>query len=210
MPHRDTPSELDARALRVALCDGHGVYRRRLMMALEADSAIAVIADAAVPRDLGSILADVDPDVLIVDLASPDGSPLEGIRRLCAVMPNTAILALAGPGNEPAPALVAGARGAVTKTEAIRRGPDVVRRLAAGGLYLDRRAARSLGTMIEDHEHLPGVSSHHLELLHQMSAGRTTRELGPFFKSSAERLDEDLETIVSVLMQRDADQHAIG
>lgn len=195
----DHSAEIASGSIHVALCDGHGVYRRRLMIALEHDEAIAVVADAAVPGALGPVLAEVTPHVLIVDLAAPDGDPVDGIQRLSAAMPGTAVLALAGPSDDPAPALIAGAAGSLTKTEALRRGSEVVRHLAAGHVYVDRRAASSLSRLVERHENFPGLSKHHVEVLHQISAGRTLRELGPFFRCSTEELERDVLLILDVL-----------
>ncbi len=187
------------RPLRVALCDGHGVFRRRLLIALEHDPDVAVVAEADVPGALGSALVDAPADVLVVDLASPDGDPVDGIRRLSSALPDVAILGLAGPGDDAVPALLAGAAGAMTKTAALRRGAGAIREVAAGNVFVDRRAAQFLARRVEDHERLDGLNSHHLELLYQLSAGRSIRELGPFFRSDAIRLQADLRRVIDVL-----------
>lgn len=192
----------------VALCEGHSVLRRRLLMSLEHDGDIAVIAEAELPGGLGSIIGTVSPQVMTVDMCAPyDDTPApirsrratEGIERLVSAMSHVPVVALSGPTDDPALALLAGARGALPKTDAVRRGRDVVRSVAAGRLVVDRRAARSLSAMIErDHDRC-GLNQHHVEVLHQVSSGRSLLELARFFRSDVPVLESKLEEIVAAV-----------
>lgn len=190
----------------VALCEGHGVLRRRLMLALERDGDIAVIAEAELPSGLGSIIGSVKPGVLMVDMCAPYddiAAPLrkmrsaDGIKRLVEALPSVPVLALAGPTDDPAIALLAGASAAMPKTDALRRGNHAVRTLARGAVAIDRRAARSLSAMIEKDIDRCGLNQHHVEILHQVSSGRSLLELARFFRVDVPTLEGRLEEVVS-------------
>ena len=55
----------------VALCEGHGVLRRRLMVSLEREGDISVIAEAVLPSELGPVVGTITPTVLTVDMSAP-------------------------------------------------------------------------------------------------------------------------------------------
>ena len=192
----------------VALCEGHGVFRRRLMIDIERDGDITVIADADLPSGLGPILASVLPSVMTVDMSAPYddvASPIrtmrstDGIQRLVRALPAVPVLALAGPADDPALALIAGAQGAIPKSDALRSGRDAIRELVAGSMVIDRRAARSLSAMIENDLDRCGLNRQHVEILHQVSSGRSLLELARFFRTEVEVLQQRLEQVVLAL-----------
>ncbi len=203
-----TNSSVMAPTIAVAVSEGHGIFRRRLLVHLEGEGDIAVVAESSVPNELGSILSSVTPHVLAVDLSAPhDDVPapvraarsLDGIERLVAAMPAVKVLALAGPNDDAAAALVAGAHGSITKTAALRHGRDAVRTLAGGELLVDRRAARSLAAIIDREPDQFGLNKHHVEVLHQVSSGRSLLELARFFRTEVASLQAMLEEIVRTL-----------
>lgn len=189
----------------VALCEGHGVFRRRLLIDFERDGDISVIADAELPSGLGPILGSVLPSLMTVDMSAPYddvASPIrtmratDGIQRLVKALPAVPVLALAGPTDDPALALIAGARGAIPKSDALRSGRDTIRTLVGGSMVIDRRAARSLSAMIENDLDRCGLNRLHVEILHQVSSGRSLLELARFFRTDIDVLQERLEQVV--------------
>ncbi|MBT8241526.1 MAG: response regulator [Acidimicrobiia bacterium] len=162
----------------VALCEDHEVYRRELMTALEADSDIRVIAEAELASSLGPIAVECPPDVIVVDLTPPKGSPLEIIATLRNHMPNSKVLAIGGPNDDLAPALLAGAPGAVDKRTALAMGGLIVHALAAHKLFLDRRAAESLLRAIHEHPRRASIPLAQVELVDRLAQEDTIADLG--------------------------------
>lgn len=181
------------------------------MIDFESDGDITVIADADLPSGLGPILGSVLPSVMTVDMSAPYddvASPIrtmratDGIQRLVKALPAVPVLALAGPNDDPALALIAGAQGALPKSDALRNGRDAIRGLVCGSMVIDRRAARSLSEMIEGDLDRCGLNRQHVEILHQVSSGRSLLELARFFRTDTEVLQQRLEQVVVALRAR--------
>ncbi len=162
----------------VALCEDHEVYRRELMTALESDTDIVVVAEAELPGGLGPIISDHPPDVIVVDLTPSKGDPIEIIKTLRTHMPDSAVLAVGGPNDDLAPALLAGALGAVDKNIALDMGGLIVHALASGKLFLDRRAAQSLLRALHAHPRRTSIPQTQLELVDALAQVATIAELG--------------------------------
>lgn len=162
----------------VALCDDHEIYRREFLTALESDIDIHVVAEAEVPSGLGPIVAEHPPDVIVVDLTPSKGDPVEIIQTLRNQMPDSAILAVGGPNDELAPALLAGALGAVDKNTALEMGGFIVHALAARKLFFDRRAAHSLLRAIHAHPRRRSIPLSQVELVDKLAEVDTIADLG--------------------------------
>ncbi len=158
------------RATTVALCDDHEIYRRELMTALERDAEIQVVAEADIPSQLGPVINDHPPKIVVVDLTPTQGDALEIISTLRDLMPISAVLAVGGPNDELAPALLAGANGAVDKNVAIRLGPTIVKTLVRGHIFIDQRAAQSLLRAINSHPRRASIPARQVDLVDRLAS----------------------------------------
>lgn len=79
--------------LRVVVVDDHPVFRAGLRAALEAESSLELVAEAATGHAGVRAIADTRPDVAIVDLHLPDLSGIE-VTRLVTAAGDTAVLVL--------------------------------------------------------------------------------------------------------------------
>jgi len=161
----------------VALCDDHEIYRRELMTALEGDTDIQVVAEADLPSGLGPIVSEYPPDVIVVDLTPAKGEAVEIIATLGKRMPDSAILAVGGPNDDLAAALLAGALGAVDKNTALRMGGFIVHAMAARKLFFDKRAAQSLLRAIHAHPRRNAIPHAQVELVDKLAEVETIADL---------------------------------
>jgi len=133
-------------SIRVALVENHRMVREALrgLLALERD--LAIVGEAGDGRTALELVARVEPDVLVLDLALPDLNGVEVARRLRRAGARTRLLALAANGDKLCVQgmLKAGADGYVTKTAAADELPRAIRALAAGQAFLSPDAARAL------------------------------------------------------------------
>ncbi|WP_432573938.1 response regulator transcription factor [Kineococcus sp. SYSU DK005] len=140
--------------LRVLIVDDHPMYRDGLRAALEDDSCLEVIADAADGTRATELALELQPDVVVMDLKMPVVSGVEATRIITAASPHIAVLVLTmfDEDDSVLTAIRAGARGYVLKgagsDEIVRAihavgsgeaifGPTVARRvldLFAGGV----------------------------------------------------------------------------
>lgn len=132
--------------IRILLAEDHAIVREGLKQLLQTQSDILVAAEATSGEEVQRQLPQVAVDLLMLDMSMPGlcGEPL--IIRLHAAFPELPILVLSMH-NEPQVArraLHAGARGYITKDQS----PEVllagIRKVAAGGRFIDPALAEQL------------------------------------------------------------------
>jgi len=132
-------------ALHVVLVDDHHFFREGLRGMLEADGMV-VAGEAADGVEAVSLVRELRPDVVVIDLNMPDCSGLEAIPRITAADADVQIVVLtvSADGDDVLDALAAGACSYIlkdTRTDAI---VSAVRQGAGGQAVLSREIARGL------------------------------------------------------------------
>jgi len=136
----------------IVLADDHPVVRRGLTQFFEEVDDLRVVAEC---EDGESALAEVrkhNPQVLIVDLRMPRASGLEVLRRLRSETNQPATIVLAGniSDDEVVEAMRLGAKGVVLKEMAPMLLVQCIRKVAAGGVWLEKEAiGRALGKILQ-------------------------------------------------------------
>ncbi len=120
--------------LRVAIADDHSLVREGLTRLLSGDPGIEVVAATGDASSAVACLADLSPDVLLLDLAMPGLDGLSAIPRLREACPRTRILILSMY-DEPevaAEAIERGACGLVSKAACAQALVEAIHRVARG------------------------------------------------------------------------------
>jgi DNA-binding NarL/FixJ family response regulator len=106
--------------IRILLADDHTVVRKGLRLLLENEADFQVVADAANGREAVSLAEQLEPDVVVMDIAMPELNGIEAARQISAKLPRTAIVFLSMHSDESyvLRALKAGARGYLLKDSA--------------------------------------------------------------------------------------------
>jgi len=124
----------DEVVVRVLLADDHALVREGTAELLERGGGVRVIGQAADGPEAVRLAEQLQPDVLLLDVAMPGLDGLEVTRRVRAASPRTAVVALSAHDEEPyvLAMLEAGASGYLSKSS---RGHEVVQavRSAAAG-----------------------------------------------------------------------------
>jgi two-component system invasion response regulator UvrY len=128
------------------LVDDHAVVRVGFRMLLSASADIEVIAEADSGELAYQRYADVQPDVVIMDLSMPGMGGIETVRRLLAKDKSARVLVLSAHEDtaHPKRVLKAGALGYLSKRSAPEELIEAVHAIAAGRIYLDAEIARKL------------------------------------------------------------------
>jgi two-component system invasion response regulator UvrY len=133
--------------IRLMLVDDHAVVRVGFKMLLQAsDASIEVVAEAASGEEALQRVAEVQPDVLMLDLSMPGIGGLETVRRLHARDARIKVLVLSAHEDtaHARRALQAGALGYLSKRSAPEALVQAVRTVAAGQRYIDAALAQKL------------------------------------------------------------------
>jgi DNA-binding NarL/FixJ family response regulator len=129
------------RAPRVVLVDDHGLFRSGVRA--ELGRQVDVVGEADDVQPAIALIAELLPDVVLLDVHLPGGGGQAVIQAVKAAHPQVRFLALsASDAPEDVIAVIrAGARGYVTKTISTIELADAVRRVAAGDAVFSHRLA---------------------------------------------------------------------
>jgi DNA-binding NarL/FixJ family response regulator len=103
--------------LRVLIADDHPVFRDGLRGVLDTMGTAEVVAEAATGTDAVQAAANLQPDVVVMDLHMPELGGIEATRRIVGASPHIAVLVLTMSEDDDSvfAAMQAGARGYLVK-----------------------------------------------------------------------------------------------
>jgi DNA-binding NarL/FixJ family response regulator len=180
--------------IRVLIADDHGVIRDglgRLISALEDMEVVGLAGDG---EEALQRVAELSPDVVLMDLDMPRMDGIEATRRVIADHPGTAVLVLTSFSDKPRilGALKAGAAGYLLKDVAADEVAAGIRSAARGESPLDPRAARTILTAQAEPDPLEALSEREREVLMLLVEGLPNKLI-------ARRLDITEKTVKSHL-----------
>lgn len=138
--------------MRIVICDDHRLLLESLSAAL-AHRGITVEAAVLGPADAVRAVTLHDPDVLLIDLAFPEGSGLQAAREVMTRHPRTKVVVLTGSTSSEAlvEALDIGVAGYLRKDQDVPEIAAALEAVASGGSAVDpvllRQASRPSATL---------------------------------------------------------------
>ena len=132
--------------IRVLVADDQAVVRGGLRMILEAQADLEVVGEAADGSEAITMVASLQPDVVLMDIRMPVLDGIEATRRLAETGTRTRVLVLTTYALDEYvyESLKAGAAGFFVKTESPERLVQAVRLIAAGEALLAPEITRRL------------------------------------------------------------------
>lgn len=166
--------------VRVMLVDDHALVRKGFCMLL-ADARIDVAAEADSGEQACQRYAEVQPDVVVMDLSMPGMGGLEATRRLLAHHPNARVLTLSAHEDlaHPRRMLQAGALGYLTKRSATEALIAAVRAVARGERFVDAATAQALAVAQFDGTGHPAemLSAREFSVFLRLAQGTTVAQI---------------------------------
>lgn len=138
-----TSTSVDKNPVKLLLVDDHPVLRLGIKTLLCSDPGLEVVAEADNGQAAVQLAAQLEPDLVIMDLSLPIMTGLEATRAIKAASPERRILILSHH-DEPSYAhsvMEAGADGYVLKRSAWENLLRAVREVVAGGRHVDGELA---------------------------------------------------------------------
>jgi DNA-binding NarL/FixJ family response regulator len=192
------------------ICDDHEILRAGMRGRLEREPDISVVGEAATADQALAKTRELHPDVVLLDLLMPRKSGYEVIADLVRVAPASRVLVVS---SQAAPssvrrALSAGAAGYLPKRASDRELVEAIRRVGAGGGYVDP----DLGAKLVVDAALPALaplSDRECDVLHMLALGYTNQEIAGRLFISVRTVDThrahimlklDLETRAELVM----------
>ena len=170
----------DADPITVVLADDHAVVRTGLRMVLERSGGFDVVSEAGDAESALRTVLGHKPAVLVLDLNMPgELTSLDAIPRVSEVSPGTRVVVLTMQEDPEFArrALRAGAAGYVLKEAADDELVEAVRRVAAGGTYLNPSLGATLAAAPEPAGPPGDLTERELEVLRLIALGHTNAEI---------------------------------
>jgi DNA-binding NarL/FixJ family response regulator len=140
------PEPTPASRVRVLLVDDHTVVRRGLRMVFDLEDDLEVVGEAADGREALERVAELRPDVVVMDLLMPVMNGVDATRAIRAAYPDVEVVALTSVLEDRmvVDAVEAGAAGYLLKETRPDDLFEAVRAAARGEVRLDPRAQQRL------------------------------------------------------------------
>lgn len=135
----------------VLVVDDHPLTRIGIRQLIEREWPTVKLAEAETLADALACLDQLTPDLITLDLALPDTTGIEGVRRVLERAPTVPLLILSqnDESHYAAKLLQLGVRGYLPKNQAGDELITAVRRILAGGRYVTSRTADALIELLD-------------------------------------------------------------
>lgn len=199
-----------AEKISVLLVDDHVLVRQGIRRFLEGTGDIQVLAEAGDGQEALRMLAQFQPDVVLLDIHMPVMNGLEAARRIRADYPQVRILILTADDDDPQvfSSLEAGVDGYVLKTSHVEELIRAVYAVGAGNVALSPQIATKVVRRMTSEPLTPDagsvapverLSARELEVLRLAARGMTNREIGQALSISHRTVQGHLANLYSKL-----------
>ena len=186
--------------IRVLLADDHAVVRTGFRLLLQTQSDVSVVGEAASGEAACQLYAELNPDVLVLDLAMPGMGGLETLKRIRAKHAHARVLALSAH-DDPVHArraLQEGALGFLSKRGAPETLLEAVTVVAAGRRFIDASLAQKLALAEVDgagKSPVERLSEREFDVFIRLAQGATVQRIAEDLKISASTVGTHLYNI---------------
>ncbi len=195
--------------IRILLADDHAMVRQGFRMILAAQPDMEIVGEAGNGREAVALAGELQPDVVVMDVAMPELNGIEATRRITTASPRTRVLALSMYKDSVyvREILRAGARGFLLKDAIDRDLLAAVRSVAAGEGYLSPAVSEAVLSDYRRHvtDPLDLLSSREREVLQMIAEGKTNKDIATTLDLSVYTVDAHRGRIMEKL-----NLHSVG
>ena len=192
---------------KVFLADDHEIMREGLSVLLRKNSDMEVVGQAADGRNAVKMACELEPDVVLMDIAMPNLNGIEATRQLISRLPNAKIMALSTHSSKSVVVkmLRAGASGYMLKDSAFEELITGINAMIEGRTYLCTKIANVVLSdymnMLADPKRYSGdeLTPREREVLQLVAEGATTKEIASGLHVSVKTVDSHREHIMNKL-----------
>jgi DNA-binding NarL/FixJ family response regulator len=172
-------------SIRIVVVDDHPLFRHGLIQLLNTDDGFSVCGEASSASEGMDVIRKVKPHLVIADLGLKGTNGIELTKMIVAEFPRIPVLILSMHDESlyAVRSLRAGARGYVTKQEALGSVLEAVREVMEGRTYLSPKMASQVISKVvvnrvaPDEEITDRLSDRELEVLEMIGAGKEIKAI---------------------------------
>ncbi len=192
--------------IRILIADDHKIFREGLRTLLRSRDDIEVIGEADNGRTVVSLASQLEPDIVIMDVAMPDLNGIEATRQITTTRADAKVLALSMHSDSRfvTRMLQAGANGYLLKDCAFEELTLAIDTIVTEGVYLSPGVT---GVVVRDYmQHLSTaessttlLSSREREVLQLVAEGLTTKDIATKLYISVKTVESHRRQIMDKL-----------
>jgi DNA-binding NarL/FixJ family response regulator len=191
------PKRAAAAPVRIVVVDDHPLFRHGLIQLLNSDDSFSVCGEASSAEEAVDVVRKAKPHLVIADLGLKGPNGIELTKSIVAEFPRMPVLILSMHDESlyAVRSLRAGARGYVTKQEALGSVLEAVRHVMEGQTYLSPKMASQViskvvvNRLAPDEEITDRLSDRELEVLEMIGAGKEVKTIAQALHLSAKTVE---------------------
>lgn len=198
----------------VLIADDHPVVRQGLHSFLQLQDDLEIVGEAADGLEAVEKVAELLPDVVLMDLVMPKVDGIAAIRRITALSPSTRVLVLTSFSDDEKvfSAIKAGALGYLMKDSSPADLADAIRAVYRGEPSLDPAIAKKLMEHLSKGEEVIAegdLTLREKEVLRLIARGNSNREIAASLQISEKTVKNHVTNILQKLHLSDRTQAAL-
>jgi DNA-binding NarL/FixJ family response regulator len=169
--------------IRVLIVDDHAILRDGIRSLLDRQEGIGVVGEASNGCEALARIEELQPDIVLMDVAMPVMDGLEATRRVKEEHPEIKVLILTQHDSQEyvAPLLQAGASGYVLKRSGGREVVTAIRQVYEEGAFLEpgvaRHVLRHYAASEDEKEDRPSLTERERQVLELVVEGKSNKEI---------------------------------
>lgn len=211
-----TESTSATAAIRVVVADDHAMVRNGIRAFLSTQADIVIVGEAADTEAAGQVCAELQPDVVLLDLRMPSGGGIAAARLIAARSPGTrkVVLTSFDSAEEIRAAIEAGVLSWVMKDIGALELAEVIRKANDNQAVLHPRAAAVLMHCLRDRTAAPSplesLSPREREVLDLIAEGRSNAEIAQRLGIGEKTVKTHVSNLLAKLELSDRTQVAVA
>jgi len=191
--------------IRILIVDDHVVVRQGLAAMLTPRHGVEVVGEAANGREAVHLEKELNPDVIIMDLAMPEMGGLEATTIIKAQNPDARILVLTSytEDDQVAAIMAAGADGYLLKESGADELLQAIRSIHSGHMIVSPKVLQAMSRTSKpgssEQDSLFDLTTRELEVLQGIGEGQTNREIALGLGISATTVRSHVSSILTKL-----------
>jgi DNA-binding NarL/FixJ family response regulator len=194
-------------SISILIADDHIILREGLRGLLEKEPDFSIVAEAGNGVDAVRLAGELQPDVIVMDIAMPEMNGMEATRRIIKANSSIKVLALSMESDRRfiVEVLESGACGYVLKDASFKQLADAIRTVAAGETYFSPRINELI---IKDYLqripdglplHFASLTERERTLLQMVADGMNTKEIAGKLDISSKTVEVHRQNIMKKL-----------
>jgi DNA-binding NarL/FixJ family response regulator len=192
---------------KVFIVDDHPFMRRGLAATISDQEDLEVCGEAAGKSEAMQMIAETEPDLVVIDISLEDGNGIELIKDIKGRWPEMKMLVSSMHEESlfAERAVRAGAMGFINKGEPVEQFVEALRRVASGRIFLSQRMTdRMLNQAISQNDDPPAspyerLSDREMEVFEMIGSGLGTKQIAAKLELSRKTVETYREHIKSKL-----------